>query len=136
MNIVYAAGAYSAEVLSDRLEARTLLLDGLACLIVADLVLAYTPGIAGVLGGIALGGLHKALTQGTLAKLVADKSSARLRGSAFGLFGLATGVSLLMASLVAGLLWDGSGQPMTFIAGAIFAAAAGLMPLFYRGSFR
>lgn len=131
MNIVFAAGAYPAGVLSDRLEARTLLLGGVACLIVADLVLAFTSGIAGALGGVALWGLHMALTQGTLAKLVADKSSPRLRGSAFGLFGLATGLSLLMASLIAGLLWEGFGQSATFMAGALFAAAAGLLLLFF-----
>lgn len=134
MNILYAAGAYPAGILSDRLDARTLLLTGLACLILADLVLAYSSGIAGAFAGIALWGLHMALTQGTLTKLVADRSSPRLRGSAFGLFGLATGVSLLMASLMAGLLWEGFGQSTTFIAGAIFAAAAGLLLLFYCGS--
>ena len=134
MNIVYAVGAYPAGILSDRLDPRKLLLMGVACLILADLVLAYSSGIAGAYGGIALWGLHMALTQGTLAKLVADRSSARLRGSAFGIFGLATGLSLFVASLIAGLLWERFGQSMTFIAGAMFAAAAGLMLLLYRGS--
>lgn len=133
MNMVYAAGAYPVGVLSDRLEARTLLAWGLACLILADLILAFTTGLAGAFGGICLWGLHMALTQGLLAKLVADKASARLRGSAFGLFSLATGVSLLAASAAAGLLWDAYGPDTTFIAGAGFAAAAGVMLLIWRG---
>lgn len=132
MNIVYAAGAYPAGVLSDRLNARALLLAGIGCLIAGDLVLAFTTGIAGALGGICLWGLHLALTQGILAKMVADKCSARLRGSAFGLFSLATGLSLLTASVMAGLLWDGLGPSTTFMAGALFAAVAGLLLLFYR----
>lgn len=134
MNIVYAVGAYPAGVLADRFNARTLLLAGIACLIAADLVLAFATGIAGTLGGICLWGLHMALTQGTLSKLVADQSPARLRGSAFGLFSLATGFSLLTASVTAGLLWDSFGSSTTFVAGALFASAATLMLLFYRGS--
>ena len=133
MNVVYAAGAYPAGVLSDRVAARTLLVWGLACLILADLLLAFTTGLAGAFGGICLWGLHMALTQGLLAKLVADKASPRLRGSAFGLFNLATGVSLLIASVAAGLLWDVYGPDTTFIAGAGFAAVAGMMLLTWRG---
>lgn len=133
MNVVYAAGAYPAGVLSDRVEARTLLVWGLACLILADLLLAFTTGLAGAFGGICLWGLHLALTQGLLAKLVADKASPRLRGSAFGLFNLATGASLLAASVAAGLLWDVYGPEATFIAGAGFAVVAGMMLLTWRG---
>jgi len=133
MNVVYAAGAYPAGVLSDRVEARTLLVWGLACLILADLIFAFTTGLAGTFGGIILWGLHMALTQGLLAKLVADKAPSRLRGSAFGLFNLATGMSLLAASVAAGLLWDIYGPGATFIAGAGFAAAAAIMLLTWRG---
>lgn len=133
MNIVYAAGAFPAGILSDRVDARSLLLGGIGCLIVADLVLAYTSGIAAAFCGICLWGLHMALTQGLLAKLVADKSSPRLRGSAFGLFNLATGLALLAASVAAGILWDLRGSDATFMAGALFAAAAGLTLVLYRG---
>lgn len=134
MNVVYALGAYPAGVLSDRLNARTLLLLGVACLIVADLILARSTGLVGAFGGICLWGAHMALTQGLLAKLVADTAPARLRGSAFGVFSLVTGVSLLVASVAAGMIWDQFGPDMTFIAGAFFAAVAGIMLLLWRGS--
>lgn len=126
MNIVYSAGAYPAGVLSDRIGARALLLGGLACLILADLMLAMTTGLAGAFIGIALWGLHMALTQGLLARMVAEHASPRLRGSAFGLFNLATGVALLAASVIAGLLWDRYGPQLTFAAGAAFATAAAI----------
>jgi len=136
MNLTYAAGAYPAGILSDRLDARALLLSGIACLVLADLLLAFTAGLAAAFGGICLWGLHMALTQGLFAKLVADKASPRLRGTAFGLFNLATGFSLLAASVVAGLLWDGFGPGATFGAGALLGAAAGLMLLGWRGDGR
>ena len=124
MNAVYALGAYPAGIASDRVPARILLGWGLACLVLADLVLALVSGLAGAFAGIALWGLHMALTQGLMAKLVADQAPVELRGSAFGLFNLATGLALLAASVVAGILWDQSGPNATFFAGAAIAAAA------------
>ncbi|MDY7524584.1 MFS transporter [Sphingomonas sp. 10B4] len=124
MNVVYAVGAYPAGKLSDRVPARTLLAAGMICLILADLALALLPGVAGAFVGIALWGGHMALTQGLLAKLVADHAPADLRGSAYGLFNLATGVALLLASAIAGLVWVGFGANATFLVGALFALVA------------
>ena len=124
MNVVYALGAYPAGIASDRVSARGLLGWGLVCLILADLVLALVSGLTGVFAGIALWGLHMALTQGLMAKLVADRAPAELRGSAFGLFNLAAGVAMLFASGVAGLLWDRLGASSTFFAGAGIATFA------------
>ena len=124
MNVVYALGAYPAGALSDSWRARNLLLWGLLLLIAADLALAFIPTVAGAFLGIALWGGHMAMTQGLMAKLVADHAPDEIRGSAFGLFNLATGLALLVASVVAGLLWDMLGSQATFIAGASFAAGA------------
>ena len=74
--------------------------------------------------GIGLWGLHMGLTQGVLAALIAATAPERLRGTAFGLFGLVTGLAALIASVLAGLLWDRIGAPATFLAGAAFAAVA------------
>ena len=124
MNLIYALGAYPAGVLSDRVPARTLLICGLFCLIDADLALAMLPGVAGAFVGIALWGGHMAFTQGLLAKLVADHAPAELRGSAFGLFNLASGIAMLFASVIAGVVWVRLGPDATFLTGAAFAAVA------------
>jgi MFS family permease len=129
MNLVYTIGAYPAGILSDRGRPHRLLGWGLACLIAADLLLASATGLAAVFAGIALWGAHMALSQGLLAKLVADHSPAHLRGSAFGLFNLASGIAMLAASLIAGWLWERAGAAATFLAGAGFAAAALLLVL-------
>jgi MFS family permease len=65
-----------------------------------------------------------ALTQGLFAALVADSCPPDLRGSAFGLFSFASGIAILAASVIAGLLWDVFGSQMTFLAGSGFALAA------------
>ena len=124
MNAVYALGAYPAGIWSDRVPARRLFGLGLLALIAADLALGLLSGLGGAFLGIALWGVHMALTQGLLAKLVADHAPADLRGSAFGAFNLLTGVAMLFASVIAGLVWDRFGANATFLVGAGFAAVA------------
>ena len=97
---------------------------GLAVLIVSDVVLATGQQIAVIMLGIALWGLHLGLTQGLLAAMVADSAPEALRGSAFGMFHFAVGLATLLASLLAGALWQGYGPALTFAAGAVFSAVA------------
>jgi MFS family permease len=123
MNVVYALAAYPAGALSDRIGRFGLLAAGLVVLIIADLVLAWAPGLPAIALGVVLWGLHMALTQGLLAALVADSAPADLRGTAFGVFNLVSGVALLVASVLAGALWDSIGAPATFVAGAGLATA-------------
>jgi len=127
MSLVYALSAYPMGKLSDRVSHLKLLAAGLAVLIAADLVLARAQGLAAVALGVALWGLHLGMTQGLLATMVADTAPAHLRGTAFGFFNLASGIAMLIASVLAGLLWDQLGPGATFYAGAAFALAALLM---------
>jgi MFS family permease len=124
MNVVYAISSIPAGIAADRMSRRSLLLWGLGVLVAADLVLALAGGAAETFVGSALWGLHMGLTQGLLSALVADTAPADLRGTAFGVFNLATGVFLLLASALAGLLWSIYGPGTTFIAGAVFTAVA------------
>ena len=124
MNLVYALVAYPMGRLADRMSHMTLLGSGLVALIVADLVLAQAQGLAAVALGVAFWGLHMGMTQGLLAAMVADTAPAHLRGTAFGFFSLASGVAMLVASILAGLLWDTLGSAVTFYAGALFCLAA------------
>ena len=124
MNVVYAACAYPLGKLADRFSHRALLACGLVVLIAADLALAYGNAWATLALGTALWGLHMAMTQGLLATMVAATAPAHLRGTAFGLFNLASGVAVLLASVVAGVLWDAYGHTATFLAGAGFCVLA------------
>ncbi|MFJ4349348.1 MFS transporter [Pseudomonas sp. NPDC089428] len=123
MALAYSLSAYPAGALSDRVGRRGVLMIGLGLLVAADLLLALLPGWAGLALGVAAWGLHLGFTQGIFAALIADSAPANLRGTAFGLFNLLTGVALLVASVVAGLLWDGAGFQATFLVGAGFAGA-------------
>jgi MFS family permease len=124
MNVVYALAAYPAGVLSDRLGRGGLLMVGMLCLIVADLVLAFGATIAFVIAGVVCWGLHMGLTQGLFASLVADTVPAELRGTAFGAFNFAGGIAMLIASVLAGALWGAYGPAATFLAGCGFSTVA------------
>ena len=121
MNIAYAASAYPAGVWADRAGRRVVLLAGVGMLVLADVVLATASSLWLVMAGVALWGLHMGLTQGLLATMVTDTAPPHLRGTAFGAFNLVSGVSMLAASVFAGLLWDRFGPTGTFAAGAIFS---------------
>ena len=120
MNLIYALSAYPFGKLSDRMSHTKLLVIGLIILIAADLVLATNDHWGVLIAGVALWGIHLGMTQGLLARMVADSAPADLRGTAYGFFNLMSGIALLIASGVAGLLWDQFGPEFTFYAGAGF----------------
>jgi MFS family permease len=122
MNIVYALSAYPLGALSDRIDRKRMLGLGFATLIAADIILAFATNLWFVMVGVALWGLHMGMTQGLLSALVADCAPGGLRATAFGVFNFASGVALLLASLIAGLLWARLGSSATFVAGAGFTA--------------
>jgi len=130
MNIIYAAFAYPAGKLADRVSRTTLLATGIAALIAADIVLALAPSLGWGGLGLILWGLHMALTQGLLATMIAAEAPSYLRGTAFGLFNLASGGAMLFGNVAGGLLWDLAGGGITFIAsGLVVGLSFALLPL-------
>ena len=134
MNLVYAVSAYPFGKLSDRVSHSKLLALGLIVLIVADLVLAIDDHWATLLIGVALWGVHMGITQGLLAAMVANAAPADLRGTAYGVFNLMSGIAMLVASVLAGLLWDRLGASSTFYAGAAFCVVALIGLATFQGS--
>lgn len=122
LNLVYASSAYPFGKLSDTMSHKKLLILGLIVLIAADLILAMSDHWGAVLLGVVLWGLHLGMTQGLLATMVANTSPSDLRGTAYGFFNLACGLALLIASVLAGVLWERFGASFTFYAGAMFCA--------------
>jgi MFS family permease len=136
MNVVFAATAYPMGRLADRFNPTSLLAMGLAVLIAADIVLGTAAALPATAVGVALWGLHMGMTQGVLAAMVAQRAPEELRGTAFGFFNLFSGISMLVASVLAGWLWDRYGAPATFYTGAGFAFAAFLLFLVAQGGDR
>lgn len=121
MNVVYAISSYPVGWISDRVQREWLLLGGFAILIFADVVLGFGNSLTHTFIGIILWGLHMGFTQGVLAALVADTGPAEYRGTAYGIFNLVSAFALLIASVVAGVLWDSHGPKITFLTSGTFA---------------
>lgn len=130
MALFYSLSAYPVGWLSDRISRTKLLCVGMALLVLADLLLAQSSSVIAMMLGIALWGLHMGFSQGILASLVADKAPTELKGTAFGIFNLVSGVCMLIASVLAGWLWQNIGSGSTFLTGALFATTALLLLLF------
>ncbi|CAD0263026.1 MFS transporter [Pseudomonas veronii] len=129
MALFYTLSAYPAGWLSDRISRTKLLVVGMGLLILADLVLAQSSSAITMMLGVALWGLHMGFSQGILASLVADKAPGKLKGTAFGIFNLVSGVCMLIASVLAGWLWQSIGSDSTFVVGALLASTALLLLL-------
>ncbi|GJL42313.1 TPA: MFS transporter [Enterobacter chengduensis] len=119
MNVLYSLSAYPFGKLSDGMSHTRLLQWGLMVLIGADIVLALSNHWLGVILGVALWGVHMGMTQGLLAAMIAKTAPPDLRGTAFGIFSLVSGVGLLIASVGAGAIWETFGAEYTFYAGAV-----------------
>jgi MFS family permease len=124
MNLIYAVSAYPFGKLSDRVSHTSLLALGLIVLIAADLILAHSNHWSTLMAGVALWGIHMGMTQGLLAAMVADTAPTDLRGTAYGLFNLISGLAMLVASGLAGFVWDRYGATVTFYTGAVFCLLA------------
>ncbi len=131
MNVVYSAFALPFGTLSDSTSHSRLLIWGLVVLIAADAMLAWGNHWSWAWAGVSLWGLHMAMTQGLLATMVAAAAPAELRATAFGVFGLVSGASMLLASLLAGLMWDQFGASYTFVLGGVFGLLALLVTLVF-----
>src|SRR5690606_13087118 len=124
MNVAYSLSAYPAGFVSDRFDRYGVLGLGAIVLIAGDLVLARADTVAGTLVGVVFWGVHMGFTQGLFAALVADVSEEQVRGTAFGVFNFVSGVVLLAASVLAGVLWERFGSDVTFYTGAGLTAGA------------
>jgi MFS family permease len=122
MSLVYAATAYPFGRLSDRMPHKVILAWGLLVLMAADVLLARAQGPISALAGILLWGGHMGMTQGLFSAMISRRAPDDLRGTAFGVFNVVTGIAMLLASVSAGLIWDWQGSAATFWAGAAFAA--------------
>ncbi|WP_269501945.1 MFS transporter [Burkholderia sp. IMCC1007] len=118
MSIAYSLSAWPVGILSDRLDRRVLLAAGMGLLIVADLLLGIGTSTRSMFAGVAVWGLHMGFTQGILAAMVSETSPPTLRGTAYGVFNLVSGICMLFASSIAGALWVRFGASATFVAGA------------------
>jgi len=129
MSMIYALSAYPVGKLSDRMPRHHLLAIGMILLTLACLAMAVATNYWLLFLGIGLWGLHMGFSQGILASMVADTANESYLGTAFGVFNLVSGLGLLLASAIAGMLWEYINPSASFIFGATVSLVSVLMIL-------
>jgi len=122
MNATYAIVAVPFGHLADKVGFFILIVYGFLILVLSDIILAFTNSIEWMLVGIIFWGIHLGMTQGLLLAMVAQLSPLEFRGTIFGLFHAIMGVALLIASLIAGYLWQYYNSGLIFIVSAIITS--------------
>jgi MFS family permease len=125
-NLIYAALAGPLGSLSDRIGRRKLIIAGWLAygLVYLGFALSQTGAHVWIMFG--LYGVYYAATEGTAKALIADLVPQEKRGTAYGLYNAAVGLTAFPASLIAGLLWQGAGAWTGFGAAAPFFFGASL----------
>ena len=122
MNAAYAIVAVPFGHLADKVGFFILIVYGFLILVLSNIILTLTNSIEWMLVGIIFWGIHLGMTQGLLLAMVAQLSPLEFRGTIFGLFHAITGVALLIASLIAGYLWQYYNSGLIFIVSAIITS--------------
>jgi MFS family permease len=122
-NLVAALASYPAGALSDRFGRRNILALAFGVFFVSYLGFGLSRGPIAAAGLFLLYGLFQGVFRAAGKALAVDLAPTDLRASGLGWYGTAVGASSLIASLVAGLLWDRVGHPAVFLYGAAFAVA-------------
>ena len=125
-NLVAALISYPAGFLSDSWGRRNILLLALLVFFVAYLGFAFTRNVTLIAVLFAGYGLYQGIFRSVGKALATDFVPDRLRASGLGWYNTTVGLMALVASVVAGLLWDHVGHAAVFIYGAIFAVIGGI----------
>ena len=120
-NLVAALISYPAGFLSDRLGRRNVLLASFAVFLIAYTGFAVTRNILVIAGLFVFYGLYQGIYRAVGKAFAADLVPEHLRASGIGWYSTMVGVVQLLASLVAGLLWDRVSHAAVFAYGATFA---------------
>jgi len=123
-NLVYALAAMPAGMVSDRLGRKRVIVVGWAIYALSYLGLALASATWQLWLLFALYGLYYGISEGVCRAFVCDLVPVEKRGTAYGWYHTAVGISLLPASVIAGWLWHLMGPSATFYFGAAMAGAA------------
>ena len=123
-NLVYALAAMPAGMVSDKLGRKRVIVVGWAIYALSYLGLALASATWQLWLLFALYGLYYGISEGVCRAFVCDLVPVEKRGTAYGWYHTAVGISLLPASVIAGWLWHLIGPSATFYFGAAMAGAA------------
>ena len=134
-NMTASALSVPCGKLSDRVGRKKLLVPGYIAFSICYLGFAFVSNRWMLVAAFVIYGVYTAMIAGVERAFVAEISPAELKGTMLGLHSTVTGIALLPASIVAGLLWNAFGAEAPFIFGAgLSLTAAGILFVFMKGA--
>lgn len=131
-NLIYALLSFPLGGLSDRIGRKSLLISGFAVFAVVYCGFGYATEIWQFSVLFAIYGIYMAATDGVGKALAIDLVPSQRKATAIGLLGTVNGITTLIASTLAGGLWDRFGTTLPFLFGAFTAVLAAFCLLFVR----
>lgn len=116
---------------SDRTDRETLIIAGFALYSIVYFFFGFSDSIGVYILMFVLYGIYSALADGSQKALISDLIPKELRGTGFGLYHAVLGATLLPASLIAGLLYDGVGSSAPFYFGSVMAFIATILMIMF-----
>jgi len=123
-NVVYAAHAFPAGILSDRVGRKPVVLIGYGAFIAMSTLLVLSGDLLVLVAAFILYGLSYGMAEGTQRALVADFAPPDIKATVLGAYHTSIGIVRLASGVVAGLLWVVFMPQATFAFGAIAATVA------------
>jgi len=119
--------------LSDKLGRKKLLVSGYLVFALCYLGFAFSNSQPQMVAVFVLYGAYTAMIAGVERAFVAEIAPTNLKGTMLGLHSTVTGIALLPASVIAGVLWTQFGAAVPFLFGAAMSLlAAGILLLFMK----
>jgi MFS family permease len=117
--------------LSDRLGRKRLIVSGWILYAAVYAGFAFVTAKASVWILFLIYGIYFGLAEGAEKALVADLVRPEQRGTAYGLYNLAFGITVLPASVLMGMIWDWRGPATAFVVSAALGATAAVLLLIF-----
>jgi MFS family permease len=117
--------------LSDRLGRKRLIVSGWVLYAVVYAGFAFATNLASLWILFLIYGIYFGLAEGAEKALVADLVRPEQRGTAYGLYNLAFGITVFPASLLMGMIWDWKGPATAFLVSAVMGATAAVLLLMF-----
>jgi MFS family permease len=130
-SVVSVVMAVPLGILSDRLGKEKVLIGGFLIYTIVYFGFGIASGIGTIVALFALYGLYSAATDGIQKAFIADMVDENKKGTAMGIYNALLGITLLPASLVAGLLYDKVDSRLPFYFGAVMAFLAAVLMIFF-----
>jgi len=130
-NMVSVLLAIPIGKLSDKIGRERLIIPGFLIFALSFFMFGKCNSIPVFIGLFAMYGLYSALVDGSQKALISDIVSKDLRGTGFGIYHAVLGITLLPASLIAGLLYDKVGSNAPFYFGSAMALIAAILMILF-----